>query len=90
MSVDLPAPLAPSRPVARAVIWRVTPSRAWTDPKRLDTPPAATSWVALCGGAVGEGGVTPTHIRHDPRPRAASGGVSGSYEVVVASLRASA
>ena len=41
MNVDLPAPLAPSRPVAGASTTTVTPSRACTSPYRFDTPTAS-------------------------------------------------
>ena len=41
MNVDLPAPLAPSNPVAGASTTTDTPSRACTSPYRFDTPAAS-------------------------------------------------
>src|SRR3954447_20259790 len=43
-SVDLPAPLSPTRPTTSASpTWKSTPSRAWTAPKRLLTPRSSSS-----------------------------------------------
>src|SRR3954463_759581 len=43
-SVDLPAPLSPTRPTTSpAPTWKSTPSRAWTAPKRLLTPRSSSS-----------------------------------------------
>ena len=52
MSVDLPAPLAPSRPVAGASSARVTPSSAVTAPKRLTSPSTAIRRAPPATGAV--------------------------------------
>src|SRR3954452_11168580 len=43
-SVDLPAPLSPTRPTTSpSPTWKSTPSRAWTAPKRLLTPRSSSS-----------------------------------------------
>ena len=60
ISVDLPAPFAPSRPIARSVIDTLTSRSASTAPKLFVTPAASTigsvtgredSAGAVCGRA---------------------------------------